>query len=163
MRIAIQRGDRAYRRFKITRSPEDLVVLKIQKNYACAAVRFEQRKFYEAKIDSSKDYSRTMWRTLKELIGSGRQNPSKLNEVTFETDVGCIEEKFNDHFMKSIESIANEIKTVQMHDVNVDEVNIKLLSFEANAMNKLEKIIRSLKNKATEDDDLIPLDILSST
>lgn len=154
IRIAQQERDNAYKRFKLTRSEEDWNDYKQKRNRMVTAIRREKTVFYEENIDRCKGNSKKMWRTLKDLVGS-RKNDELIFDVSFQGNAEDLEEKFNHFYASSIREIAETIPNqTAKFTIRADagSSDITLSNFNSINLSQLKRIVTNLKNKSTSDE-----------
>lgn len=133
--------------------------------------------FYKNKIEKSSNIPKTVWNVINSEVG--RNNVNKTQNITImegevtHSDPKIISEMFNDYFINVIDDISID------NNIQIDEQYVKTneISFNVNNMSfhnrcfhlkpvddkEVEKVIMSLKNKASYGFDEIPVSILKST
>lgn len=128
-----------------------------------------KKEYYENMIDSNKNNSTTVWKTLKEIIRGEPAGVKEIRSIDFEilgdTEEYNIVDKFNLYYVQSINSIINSIKTDRSDSDRIEHwmnINRKISyiienkgimeNFETVNLEQLEKAVMGLpKKKDTEE------------
>lgn len=163
----IIRRDKLYKVAKGSKKEEDWAQYKIIRNQVTARIRSETRHHYEEKIDMNRGDSKSMWKTLKELI-NGKTNimPQAIRfEDGIQSSNKLIADSFNYYFLNSIRSIVETIKPTQDNVEIAREITFTghhLSQFKRIGHNELNRIIKNLR-KNNSDKHGINLNILKLT
>lgn len=149
-RNASMNRDRAYRQAKTTKRSEDWELYKQYRNLAVQELRYSKKMYYENNIDELKYDPKKMWKTIKEMIGTKKQDKS-TDCITFNgmkyNDTKEIAEKFNEFFIKSIEEIVGEIDITVLDKVNEGNLETKFSKFRKVEYKDVNEVIKNLQNK----------------
>lgn len=157
VKIAISNRDRAYR-------TKDWDVYRQCRNKVVQAIRKSKQEYYENSIDKYKTDSNKMWKTMKELIGTKKQEGNNRG-IVFDgvkyTEAKEIAEKFNVFFISSIDKIVEDIGILEEQEKN--EISaIKFDEFKKVGGEEIGNIINNLRNKKGSNEGITP-DILKQT
>lgn len=146
---AISNRDRLYRRAMITRLEDDWISYKQNRNRVVQLIKENKQAYYNRKIDEAKGDSKEMWRTLKALIVSSKNNKRQEGiffEGKMEKDNKIIAEKFNDYFLQSISATTKDMGEIETQEVlnNIETPINKFNNFETLKLTGLRKTVKNI-------------------
>ena len=130
---------------------------KEARNCVVSVIRQEKRRYFQEKVDESKNDSSKMWDALKLILDSNK-NFQKIKEIHFNDDIVNSESKLpsrlNAYYISSIEEIITGINYININaNVNKELAGVSTLScFTMIDESILKNIIFSLENKNSPDE-----------
>ena len=106
----VEERNRSYHKFVFSNSENNWNNYKNTRNKVTSSCRQAKIAYFEKTIDSCKNDSRQMWKTLKKFISGARSETYdnlKCNEVKINTDQ--VAEKFNEFYVKSIDEVIDSM------------------------------------------------------
>lgn len=153
IRIATKKRDDAYVTALYTKDEQDWTQFKIERNMMVKIIRKKKKEYHEEMIDKNKNYSKMMWKTIKEVVRGEDKEPKEIHNVDFEildnTPECNLADKFNLYYTKSINDIIKSIEedsNNQKASYMIESKGI-IESFELIDVHKVEQIIRKLPSK----------------
>lgn len=149
--------DQFYQKAINTITDEDWNIYKRQRNRIVTLIRTSKVRYYDEKIDQNKQNSTEMWKTLKSIVNEKNQDSIKneiiFNGVVVEKDI-C--ERFNEHFLNSIDEIVKNIHPSKTHVESISHIESdkNLEEFCMIEMSELRKTISNMKNKESNIDGI---------
>lgn len=155
---AIENRDNSYKKLKANKNLDNRLEYKKNRNTVVTVIRAERKKYYQNKIDLSKNNPKQMWNTLSQLIsGKKKNNISKLkiNDSVLR-DTKEIADSLNSYFVESINDIKKKIDKHIVGSWNQsasDSIEQNYIdSFDLIDYNDLRETVFSLPNKGSPDD-----------
>lgn len=143
--------DKYYKRFQYTKNPIDFERYRQKRNEVVCMIRRKEKIFYEKKVDQCRNDSKKMWSTLKQLVSSTNKDTDISSLDIRSNDTSEVLNKF---FIDSIEDIAKSVPSTDDFSERKLDVQGNIDPFPTITINKLHKVVNSLKNKATGDEVL---------
>ena len=154
---AARMRDESYRKCVILKTDVSYKKYKEARNCVVSVIRQEKRRYFQEKVDESKNDSSKMWDALKLILDSNK-NFQKIKEIHFNDDIVNSESKLpsrlNAYYISSIEEIITGINYININaNVNKELAGVSTLScFTMIDESILKNIIFSLENKNSPDE-----------
>ena len=159
---SIRTRDRLKAKAKKTKSTHDWESYKKARNDVTFAVRKAKRDFITKKINSTKDSSKEIWKSLKYLTPN-KKNSSPINNVTIDnvpTRGKELANAFNDFFVNIGLSVQNESKKTNSNN-NLKKVE-SIFSFNTVSVTDVMKLLINLPCDKATGPDGVPAKVLPS-
>jgi len=161
VRMAAAKRDEAYRKARLD-TEQNWLHYKRERNMVVSLIRTKKKKYYENTIDHCKGNPAAMWKTLKEIIKGEPSSGKRMEDINFEsldnTEEGNVADKFNQFYIKSIDSIIRSIGEIpdssQEDAIEDSETGMSLQHFDAVSVYEVEEIIRQLPRKRGTDEGI---------
>lgn len=156
VKTATDDRDKHYKIYTQNQSLENWEVYKQKRNVAVKVMKLEKKKFMQSKIDSNRNNPKEMWKTLKSFIPTNVPCPKfdsiKFQDGSIETDNLNMCQKLNEYYVKSIETIVDQIPLIPNYPIKEKILSVKLNHFGLIGTDELKNIIFSLPCKGSPDD-----------
>ena len=144
LRLMMRDRDRAFKRFKRTRSDAHKDYYRTLRNWVTFATRREKKAYINAQFDASN--SRTMWQRYNDLLGT--KNKNNLSNNISDPN------KINEHFMNSVPSLPIDDSLLEYYNSNRRCNFNELLEFRTVSVDEILILICNIKSRAVGIDNI---------
>jgi hypothetical protein len=143
--------DMAYKRHDITGLDDDWLLYVQKRNNYSHQLRTVSNNFTENEILLSESNPTEMWNVLKKII---KNKNEKITAIEFDNEIitneKTIARKFNDYFITSIETINENIETIDNYELELPLISNEMI-FEQVDIQKIKNIIDNIETKSGVD------------